>query len=371
MNPASRNVLAAVVTAAVALGVTAPVAAAAPKDRSGPVVQAGKPDKVAEKAEKAAEKVAEKADKLAEQVEKLAEKAAKATEKPAKAKTSGKTSVAAKDAPKVKGKDKATSKKAAKLKGKADRRLAQLQRRLTKDAVKKERFLKRLVASKKVTRLPAAQQASVISSNISADLSELADLKAAIAAGDDLGAVAADLRSLRPEVYNVILNQLRLAEKLRVELGAVDEPVADQPVAEEPVAEEPVAEEPVATVTAEDGSTDGSQETDEDLADDDVADEPAEDADDTEDAETPVVDEGSLDEVVAKLLTFNARTPRAELRATQRSLSQIKESLEADDADEADEAGDADEAEDADEADEADDAVDDDTPLAGTPVISS
>lgn len=180
MNRMSRSLVAGALAAVVALGVTTPVAAAAPKDGHSHVHKA--------KAHKV---------KLHK-----AHKGGKATVKAAKA-------------------GKARAAKAGKARiAKADRRTLHLQRHLTRHVVRKERFLERTVSSRWVTSLPADQKQAV-SLNISTDLSELADLKVAISSGQELRALSREVRAVRPEVYLSTLSQLRWANRLRGEVLAL------------------------------------------------------------------------------------------------------------------------------------------------------
>ena len=153
MNRISRNAVAAALTAAVALGVTAPAATAAPKHAHA----------------KAHHHVT---------------KAHKHT--------------------------------------KADRALTPAQRRLSKEAARKDAYLGRLAKAAKVARLADDVEEAVVLS-ITGDRSDLQELRADVAGkkGEDLKALARDLRKIRPEVYNTIINQLRLATRMQTPAAAV------------------------------------------------------------------------------------------------------------------------------------------------------
>lgn len=153
MNRISRNAVAAALTAAVALGVTAPAATAAPKHTHA----------------KAHHHVT---------------KAHKHT--------------------------------------KADRAVTPAQRRLSKEAARKDAYLGRLAKASKVARLADDVEEAVLLS-ITGDRSDLQELRADVAGkkGEDLKALARDLRKIRPEVYNTIINQLRLATRMQTPAAAV------------------------------------------------------------------------------------------------------------------------------------------------------
>lgn len=158
MNRMTRNALAAALTAAVALGVTAPVASAAPKA--------------------------------------------------AHARTEHKAVKAHK------------THKAAK----ADRALAGAQRRLSREVARKDAYLGRLARAHKVVRLADDVETAVVL-NITGDRTDLTTLKSSFAAssGDDLRALAREVHKVRPEVYNTIVNQLRVATWLQPRAAALPE----------------------------------------------------------------------------------------------------------------------------------------------------
>lgn len=99
---------------------------------------------------------------------------------------------------------------------KADRTLTPAQRRLTRVVARKDAYLGRLVKSPKVVRLADGVEEAVVAS-ITGDCDDLDAIKAGVAGakGEDLKALARDLRKIRPEVYNTIINQLRLATRMQ------------------------------------------------------------------------------------------------------------------------------------------------------------
>ena len=99
---------------------------------------------------------------------------------------------------------------------KADRALTPAQRRLSKEAARKDAYLGRLAKAPKVARLADDVEEAVLLS-ITGDRSDLQELRADVAGkkGEDLKALARDLRKIRPEVYNTIINQLRLATRMQ------------------------------------------------------------------------------------------------------------------------------------------------------------
>lgn len=105
---------------------------------------------------------------------------------------------------------------------KADRALTPAQRRLSKEAARKDAYLGRLAKAPKVARLADDVEEAVLLS-ITGDRSDLQELRADVAArkGEDLKALARDLRKFRPEVYNTIINQLRLATRMQTPAAAV------------------------------------------------------------------------------------------------------------------------------------------------------
>ncbi len=153
-------------------------------------------------------------------------------------------------------------------------RLSAAERRLAKEATRKDAKLGRIAKAKKVERLDDAVEASVLE-NIDGDRAQLSEAKANLATGD-LKELKADVRAIRPEVYNTIVNQLRLATRLQKDVAAMD-------------------------------GTDSSTAAAEALA-----------------------------KLLGSLITFDAETERAELRAAQRVLSSVKNVLE--EAEEAEEA---------------------------------
>jgi hypothetical protein len=159
MNRMTRNVAAAALAAAVALGATAPAAVAGPKSGQG----------------KAAQQVGAKSDK-------------------AKGPKGAKTRVA-----------------------KSDRADAQLARKVTRLAERKQAHLARLADAKKVRRLADAEAVTV---NLTADVAALEAEVADLGSGADLRAAARTVRSFQPGVYNRITNQLRLAAGLEEALAA-------------------------------------------------------------------------------------------------------------------------------------------------------
>lgn len=105
---------------------------------------------------------------------------------------------------------------------KADHSLTAAQRRLSREAARKEAYLGRLAKSAKVNRLADAVKSPLVE-NITGDSSDLDALKAEVAgkSGADLKDLAASIRKFRPEVYNTIINQLRLATRMQSAAGAL------------------------------------------------------------------------------------------------------------------------------------------------------
>lgn len=155
---------------------------------------------------------------------------------------------------------------------KVDRSLTAAQRRLAKQAARKDAYLGRLERSNKVERLEDTAEAAVLA-NIAEDRTQLGDLKAP-AATSDVKELRTEIRGFRPEVYHTIINQLRLATRMQKNIAASAE---------------------AATLTAQ---------TDQ------------------------------LTALLALLATYDAETARADLRAAQKVLSSVQEAVEsADDAD--------------------------------------
>ena len=107
---------------------------------------------------------------------------------------------------------------------KADRTLTPAQRRLAREAARKDAYLGRLAKSPKVARLADGVEEAVVSS-ITGDRDDLDALKADVAEtkGEDLKSLARELRKIRPEVYNTIINQLRLATRMQTAAAALTE----------------------------------------------------------------------------------------------------------------------------------------------------
>ena len=172
--------------------------------------------------------------------------------------------------------------KAAKAHKKSDRSFTATERRLAKEAARKDAYLGRLARSNKVERLEDTVESAVLE-NIAEDRAQLGELKAQ-AATTDVKELKAELRGFRPEVYHTIVNQLRLSTRLQKAIAEMTDAGA---------------------LSAE---SDG------------------------------------LTALVGLLSTYDAETARADLRAAQKVLSSVKEAVGA--ADEAgDEAGETPESE--------------------------
>jgi hypothetical protein len=152
---------------------------------------------------------------------------------------------------------------------KADR-ISGAERRLAQQVRVKTRYLGRLADSRKVQRLDDSVQQAV-ELNIADDLAQLNDLKAA-AGTTDAKTLWTEVRSIRPEVYQTIVNELRLATSLKAALAA------------------------------------------------------------TTDADPALVTQ--VDSVIEALTGYDANTTRAELRAAMQVISSVADTLDADEADE-------------------------------------
>jgi len=162
---------------------------------------------------------------------------------------------------------KAAHAKVAHKHGKAAKaeRLTPAERLLAKQVARKSAYLGRLAKANKVERLDDVVEAAVVK-NIERDREQLAELKADV--GDVRGKVVRrELRTFRPEVYHTIINQLRLAKG---------------------------AEKALADVSAEGAEAQAD----------------------------------TLAGLVELLMTYDAETKRAELRAAQRVLSEVTGALE-------------------------------------------
>ena len=155
-------------------------------------------------------------------------------------------------------------------------RLSAAERKLPKLAGAKSRYLVRLSDSRKVTRLEDTVEQAV-QLNIADDVSRLQGMKDA-AASTDVKTLSRSLRAIRPEVYNTIVNDLRLAAAFRAALTGM---VA--------------ADSTLATQL------------------------------------DPLVAE--LDTLIATLSGYDASTSRADLRTAKRQLSGIAETVEGDESD--------------------------------------
>jgi hypothetical protein len=116
---------------------------------------------------------------------------------------------------------KAAHAKVAHKHGKAAKaeRLTPAERLLAKQVARKSAYLGRLAKANKVERLDDLVEAAVVK-NIERDREQLAELKADV--GDVKGKVVRrELRTFRPEVYHTIINQLRLAKGLEKALADV------------------------------------------------------------------------------------------------------------------------------------------------------
>jgi hypothetical protein len=170
---------------------------------------------------------------------------------------------------------KADKAKAAKV----DRTLTPAERRTLRQAKRKQAYLDRLLGSNKLDRLGGTAE-DAVRKNIEDDITELAAfITPAAPVESETSADSVDVRSYRPEVYHTIINQLRLATRLQAAGDAL----------------------PEGTVT-----------------------------------EVPAVN--ALGTLVGDLMTFDADTTRAELRAAQRTLSAAQAAIE--DADESEDESD-------------------------------
>ncbi|HEX6486703.1 MAG TPA: hypothetical protein VF012_08325 [Nocardioidaceae bacterium] len=96
---------------------------------------------------------------------------------------------------------------------------AKAERLLAKQVARKSAYLGRLAKANKVERLDDLVEAAVVE-NIERDREQLAELKADV--GDVKGKVVRrELRTFRPEVYHTIINQLRRAKGLERALADV------------------------------------------------------------------------------------------------------------------------------------------------------
>jgi hypothetical protein len=122
--------------------------------------------------------------------------------------------------------------KALKHRVKADRlerRLDRMERRLTRKVAIKDRFLARVSERRILDRLDV-EAAEALRSTIGADRALLQDHLATATSATSLGdarAAAREIRRVRPERYNTILNQHRAAARLQARLAAQAEAVAE------------------------------------------------------------------------------------------------------------------------------------------------
>ena len=98
--------------------------------------------------------------------------------------------------------------------------LTAAQRVVVKQAALKSAYLGRLAGSTKVTSLEDTAESAVVA-NIAGDQAELSGVATTLAAGTGVKDMRAQLRAYRPEVYNTIINDLRIATTLQ---AAVTDP---------------------------------------------------------------------------------------------------------------------------------------------------
>jgi hypothetical protein len=195
MNRTTRNALAAALTAAVAFGVTAPAAYAAPKDRPAHVKVQG-----------------------------------------AKAKTTAGAKKAA-----------AQEKKAA---AQAKREAVQT-RQVLRDLDRRDAALVRVVEGGLLDGL-APEVVEAISANVTLDREALAGIRSAVVAGgQDLRQVRVELRTFRVETYHVVVGVVREAAELTDEAAANDVALAALDPTDPAVAEAQAAND-AAVVAAQD-----------------------------------------------------------------------------------------------------------------------
>ena len=121
----------------------------------------------------------------------------------------------------------AHGKSAAARASKAARRVALAKRRLSHEAARKSTYLGRVLVRVTYTGLEADVQ-DAVRGNVENDRAALAAFKetVALAAPSELADLRSDLRRVRPEVYNSILAQLKVASVLKAEAVRVDAPDA-------------------------------------------------------------------------------------------------------------------------------------------------
>ena len=103
--------------------------------------------------------------------------------------------------------------------GKLEQQVNRFERKLVGEVVRKDRFLARLLERDGVELLEDTVE-TALRANVEADRARLAELRTAITAArtlDGLRTPASELRALRPERYNVVLNQMRQAGRLLLE----------------------------------------------------------------------------------------------------------------------------------------------------------
>ena len=112
---------------------------------------------------------------------------------------------------------------------KAAQPTTQKQRQALRDIARVDAKLDKAVKKSRVERLAADAQAAVLA-NVALDRAKLAALKEAVAAADsglDLRQVRKDLRQTRPQVYIVVINDLRQAARIQARTVANDALLAE------------------------------------------------------------------------------------------------------------------------------------------------
>jgi hypothetical protein len=100
---------------------------------------------------------------------------------------------------------------------KAERRAAQVERKLDRQIARKSAFLTRVERSNKLTSLEDAY-GLLVRGNVTGDVTDLEGISARVDAATTLGelrVLATDVRAVRPAVYHTIINQVRRATAMQ------------------------------------------------------------------------------------------------------------------------------------------------------------
>ena len=114
-----------------------------------------------------------------------------------------------------------------------DHKLTNAQKKIAREAARKDRALERSVTDRRLSHL-SAETADAVRANVAEDRTSLAALATGAAAAttaEDLSATATLVHAVRPEGYRIVVNRLGRAARLQAKIDAAD-PAVDTAAAQ-------------------------------------------------------------------------------------------------------------------------------------------